>query len=83
MRVCYFGKLREQLKQAEESLDMPPGAQTVASVVDLLRARGGDWSEALNDQGSVLVAVNQRMGTRQTPVTDTDEVAFFPPVTGG
>jgi len=83
VKVLYFGKFREQMKRAEESVDLPQGDQTVASLVRLLRARGGDWSEVLSDSGTVLVAVNQRMGAWETPVTDSDEVAFFPPVTGG
>jgi len=83
MKVLYFGRLREQLKLSDESLDIPKDIQTVAALVGLLHARGDDWSNSLREDGTTLVAVNHEMGAWETPVTDSDEVAFFPPVTGG
>lgn len=81
--VLYFASLRERLGVGRETLDLAAGGNTVASVVDLLRARGGAW-EACFAPGTVWrVAVNQGMASLDTPISGGDEIAFFPPVTGG
>jgi molybdopterin synthase sulfur carrier subunit len=81
--LCYFASLRERLGRSREELALPPGAATVSSVVDALRARGSDWTEALSPGKTWRVAVNQQMASLATPVKPGDEIAFFPPVTGG
>jgi molybdopterin synthase sulfur carrier subunit len=83
IRVLYFASLRERLGKGVD--EIPPAAPetTVADIAAALRRRGAPWSETLNDDGSVMVAVNQEMATPQSLVRDGDEVAFFPPVTGG
>jgi sulfur-carrier protein len=83
IRVCYFASLREQLGLAEEPLELPSGVADVASLRARLRARGGVWAEALAESRPVLCAVNQVMARPDRAVADGDEVAFFPPVTGG
>ncbi|NBC12714.1 MAG: molybdopterin converting factor subunit 1 [Gammaproteobacteria bacterium] len=82
IRVRYFASLREALGTAEETL---PAAQagSVAEIRAQLRQRGGAWSTALDEGRRVLAAVNQEMAQPDTPVADGDELAFFPPVTGG
>ncbi|MBK1633841.1 molybdopterin converting factor subunit 1 [Thiohalocapsa halophila] len=82
IRVRYFASLREALGTTEEAL---PAAQagTVAEIRARLRERGGAWSAALDDSRRVLAAVNQQMAQPDTPVAEGDELAFFPPVTGG
>jgi molybdopterin synthase sulfur carrier subunit len=52
-------------------------------VLDTLIARGGLWQELLDSDRGVLVAVNQEMASRETAVRQGDELAIFPPVTGG
>lgn len=82
--ILYFARFREKLGCDREQLTLPhPGKDTVQSVLDQLVARGGLWNELLNSDKRVLVAVNQEMATRDTTVTDGDELAIFPPVTGG
>jgi molybdopterin synthase sulfur carrier subunit len=83
IRVCYFASLREQLGLAEEPLELPAGVADVAGLRARLRARGGVWADALAESRPVLCAVNQVMARPDQPVADGDEVAFFPPVTGG
>jgi molybdopterin synthase sulfur carrier subunit len=83
IRVCYFASLREQLGVAEESLDLPAGIGDLTALRAWLRARGGVWAEALADSRPVLCAVNQVMARPDQAIADGDEVAFFPPVTGG
>lgn len=83
MKILYFGQLRDLLKLSEESIEIPENVHTVAELVRYLHARGTDWSNVLKEDGSILVAVNQAMAIWKTPVTEGDEIAFFPPVTGG
>ena len=81
--VLYFAGLRERLECATERCALPAGTATVATLVDSLRTRGARWAEAFAQGGTWRVAVNQRMADAATPLKPGDEVAFFPPVTGG
>ncbi|MBL0140870.1 MAG: molybdopterin converting factor subunit 1 [Betaproteobacteria bacterium] len=81
--LLYFASLRERVDCAREEVPLPPGTPTVGTVIDRLRARDGRWSEAFAPGCAWRVAVNQRMADLATPVKPGDEVAFFPPVTGG
>ena len=81
--LLFFASLRESLGLSRELVPLAGGTPTVASIVDALRARGERWSEAFAPGKSWRVAVNQRMADLATPVKPGDEVAFFPPVTGG
>ena len=82
--LLYFASLRESLGCSREQVALPAaGTQTVSSLVDSLRARDARFNDALAPGKSWRVAVNQQMADLGTPVKPGDEVAFFPPVTGG
>ena len=83
MKVLYFARLREDLGCAEETIALPPGIDTVSGLRAHLMARGSVWRQALAPERALGVAVNQDMAQSGTPVKQDDEVAFFPPVTGG
>jgi molybdopterin synthase sulfur carrier subunit len=83
MKVLYFAWLRSKTGIAEETLVPPPGVATVAGLIDHLKARGGGFAEALKDLSCVRVAVNQEFAELDQAVGASDEVALFPPVTGG
>lgn len=79
--VRFFASLREQL--GTEQIRIPSdGIATVASLREVLAGRDAAWQKAFEDR-RVLAAVNQSMAKPSTPVKAGDEVAFFPPVTGG
>jgi molybdopterin synthase sulfur carrier subunit len=80
--LLYFASLRESVGCAREQVALP-GTATVSSLVDTLRNRAGAWSEAFAPGKQWRVAVNQQMADLATPVKPGDEIAFFPPVTGG
>lgn len=83
IRVLFFASLREQLACDELHLEVPAGALTVESLISLITSEKGDsWSQALG-QENLISAVNQQIVAVDTAVADGDEVAFFPPVTGG
>ena len=81
--LLYFAGLRESLGCSREQIALPSATATVASLVDQLRSRDGRWTEAFAPGKTWRVAVNQQMAELATPVKPGDEVAFFPPVTGG
>jgi molybdopterin synthase sulfur carrier subunit len=81
--LLYFASLRERLDCAREQVALPPGTPTVGTIVDRIRARDGRWSEAFAPGLAWRVAVNQQIADLATPLKAGDEVAFFPPVTGG
>jgi molybdopterin synthase sulfur carrier subunit len=83
IKILYFAGLREATGMGGEELALPADVQDVAGLRALLRARGGAWAEALAESRRVRAAVNQDMATGDTVLRDGDEVAFFPPVTGG
>jgi molybdopterin synthase sulfur carrier subunit len=83
IEVLFFARLREQLGTAKERLQAGSEATDVGAVIKLLQRRGGVWEEAFGDGQTVIMAVNQEVASASTPVKDGDEVAFFPPVTGG
>jgi molybdopterin synthase sulfur carrier subunit len=82
--ILYFASLRETLGCSREQVPLPgAGTATVQSLVDSLRSREGPWPEAFAQRKPWRVAVNQQMADLATPLKPGDEVAFFPPVTGG
>ena len=83
MHLLYFAWMRERMGRNEERLALPAGVGTVGQLADWLRARDDKGAAAFAHAALVRAAVNQDFATPDTPVRDTDEVAFFPPVTGG
>ena len=81
--VLYFARLREALGTSSERVALPATVRDVEGLRTLLVARGGEWEAELAPGRPVRAAVNQAMALGDTQVTDGDEVAFFPPVTGG
>jgi sulfur-carrier protein len=83
VRVLFFASLREQLGVASEELEVPAGVATVSDLRAYLRGRGGAYEKAFADKSLVRAALNQDMVQPGAPLRAGDEVAFFPPVTGG
>ena len=81
--LLYFASLRESLGTSREQVPLPRATNTVSSLLDELRSRDAKWSEAFAPGKQWRVAVNQQMADLATPLKPGDEVAFFPPVTGG
>ena len=83
IKLVYLARLREAFGRAMEEIELPGAVRDVAALLDLLRARGGNWACELAPGRAVRVAVNQEMAQLKTAVAAGDEVALFPPVTGG
>ena len=85
LKILFFGQIREILQTEKLDVDILNLDIPLKNVVDLrcyLRLKGDLWDEYLAASRS-LVAVNQTMSVELTPIQDNDEVALFPPVTGG
>lgn len=82
LNILYFARLREDLGQDQEDFDLPAGITTTAQLRDHLMTRGEQWQRALSTEG-LLVAVDQGVSDWNTSLCGNEEVAFFPPVTGG
>ncbi|WP_185231995.1 molybdopterin converting factor subunit 1 [Teredinibacter franksiae] len=80
--ILYFASLGEQLGTEKEQYPLSPNCTTIAELIQALAARGDIWSEALN-ASTVKCAVNHTLCNHTAALKPTDEVAFFPPVTGG
>ena len=83
VRLLLFASLRERLGMGEELLALPDTVNQVKHIREYLIGRGGAWSEAMSLEKRLQVAVNHRLATPYTVIKDGDEVAYFPPVTGG
>ena len=83
VRILYFARLRETLGKAEEELVLPDGVATVSDLTRFLRQRGDVWETELGTGKAVRAAVNQDMASPDTVINGGEEIAFFPPVTGG
>lgn len=83
VKILYLARLREDLGRSEESMELPAGVATVDALRAHLMARGGIWREALAANRALSIAVNHDIAREATPIKAGDEIAFFPPVTGG
>lgn len=81
--IIYFARLREALGNATEQIELPAGVSDLDGLRRFLCNRGEVWAEELGPTKPVRAAVNQDMAGGETPIIDGDEIAFFPPVTGG
>ena len=82
VRLRYFASLRETLGVGDEEIELPTDIDNVAALTRWLQARGEHWENALQNP-QLLVAVNQEIVSRESVVHNGDEIAWFPPVTGG
>jgi len=80
--ILYFARFKEALGCDKEQFELAPDTNTVSDVIDQLVTRGPQWQSVLRDE-KVLIAVNQSVASASNTITDGDELAFFPPVTGG
>lgn len=81
--LLYFARLREALGTGAEQLALPDGVSTLRALRAHLAQRGEAWAREMAEGRNLRAAVNQTVAGADAAVVDGDEVAFFPPVTGG
>jgi molybdopterin synthase sulfur carrier subunit len=83
MKLLYFAWVRQKIGKGEEDFALPPKVATVADLIVVLRKRGAGYAEAFEDESRIRAALNQEHVHFDAKIGDQDELAFFPPVTGG
>ena len=83
MTLLYFAWVRQKTGRGEETMELPANVRTVGELARFLRRRGAGYADAFVEPDRLRAAVNQEHVDFTAPLTDGDEVAFFPPVTGG
>ncbi|TNE62735.1 MAG: molybdopterin converting factor subunit 1 [Alphaproteobacteria bacterium] len=83
MQLIYFAWVKERIGKSEEVLHLPDHVGTVAELLDYLSGINEIYAHALSNRAMLRVAVNQTHVGLDHAVKDTDEIAIFPPVTGG
>lgn len=81
--VFYFARLKESLNYSSEEIELPPDVQTIADLKTLLAKRGDTWGQLFNGKQPIRAAINHALVENDARIQSGDEVAFFPPVTGG
>ena len=83
IELLYFAWVRERIGKDGERVELPPEVTTVAALLDWLEMRGEAYRTALHERDRLRIAVNQAFAPADAPIRAGDEVAIFPPVTGG
>jgi molybdopterin synthase sulfur carrier subunit len=83
VKLLYFAWIRTRIGRAEENVDPPSTVQTVGDLLDWLEQRDDTYRTALANRKAVRVAVNHDYVAYDRLISADDEIALFPPVTGG
>ena len=83
MQLLYFGWVRARIGKVQETVNLPTHIKDVSALIKWLKKRGGGYNEAFQNLSLLRVAINQEITTLDARVDPDDEVALFPPMTGG
>jgi len=83
MKLVYFAWVRERIGLTEEEVALPGSVATVADLVEWLKTRGPEYEHALAEPSAIRVAVDRVHQGRNASITGAQEIALFPPMTGG
>ena len=83
LKIHYFAHLREQVGRECDDLALPDGVLNVAELIEFLKNADPAVNHIFESTPKILVAINQVVVSRDSKVTKNDEIAFFPPMTGG
>ena len=83
VKLFYFAKVREAIGIDREELDLGSNIKTVSDLIEVLKGRGSHWQDMFSMSTTFRMAVNQEVVEATHKISANDEVAFFPPITGG
>lgn len=81
--ILYFARIKEVVNYSSEEVALPDGVKTIVALKSWLSGRGDTWQKLFSGGGVVRAAINHELVDDMATFEDGDEVAFFPPVTGG
>ena len=83
MKILYFSWLKEKIGLNSQEIIKPENVETVGDLIAFLKEKSENHKNAFSDLNSIKVAVNQEFADLEKKIKEKDEIAFFPPVTGG
>lgn len=84
MKILYFAWVRTTIGKGADELDhKPEGVERVSDLFDWLSQQGDGYRQVIDKRTRLRVAINQNFATPDDLINDGDEIALFPPVTGG
>lgn len=83
MELLYFAQIRENIGHGSESMTLPENIADVGCLINHLRRQGDNYKAAFHNDDIICVAINQNYVKFDHPIKNDDEIAFFPPMTGG
>ena len=83
IKVLYFARLKEAVNYSTEDIDLSSDIKTVVALKNYLSKRGEIWANLFNGKQVVRAAINHVLVDDLAAIHAGDEIAFFPPVTGG
>jgi len=83
MEIFYFARIRENIGQSSETVSLPENVSDVNGLIKYLCEQGKNYQAAFENEAVIRVAVDQTYVDFDHPLQDSDEIAFFPPMTGG
>lgn len=83
INILYFARIKESVNYSSENIDLPEDVATVTALKNYLALRGENWANLFNGTQVIRAAINHALVDDMATIHAGDEVAFFPPVTGG
>ena len=83
IKILYFARIKESVNYSTEDITLPPEVSTITALKNFLAQRGDTWTDLFNGKQTIRAAINHELVDNMAAINDGDEVAFFPPVTGG
>ncbi|HWP25764.1 MAG TPA: molybdopterin converting factor subunit 1 [Xanthobacteraceae bacterium] len=83
MKLVYFAWVRERIGKAEEEIALPKSVGTVADLIGWLSQRGEEYAHAFENPKVIRAAIDRMHARPDSPIANANEIAFFPPMTGG
>ena len=83
MKLRYFAWVRERIGKAEEDVDLPDGVATIGALMTWLAAKGDGYAYAFENPKIIRAAIDKTHVRADAAIARANEIAFFPPMTGG